>query len=229
MSYLVELANREARRLARRWPAVETADIQQEILLAALEQGLEAPEMPTEGIEGGTQTQVYLEDVQALRMKLRDAGASYCRRQERDRRRERAAVLGYDTSDEAFYGLGQLKMLCEAWFAHGITERPAIGRADSVSRTGDPAEGGTWMASLVDVERGLKALSEGYRWRLYERLYLMANLTDEEVAWQTGLSEGQVRGRTRTALQALQRELGGASPWNRGPTPKSMKEPVGTN
>lgn len=226
MSYLVELANREARRLARRWPALEAADIQQEILVAAVEQGLEAPEKPADGLEDPTLDQLYNEEVQALRFALRDAGALYCRRQERARRRERAALLGYEVEDEAFYSVGQLRELVSAWMQHGVTERPAITRADSVSRTGDPAEGGTWAASLADVERALRRVSEGYRIRLYERFYLMADLSDEEVAWHAGLTEGQVRGRIRTALQALQRELGGASPWNRGPTPKSLATPV---
>lgn len=222
---LMSLARTESRRLARRWPALEAADIQQEILVSAVEHDLSVPESPPEGSTDRLLDMVYSEALQALRYKLRDAGALYCRRVERDRRRERAALLGYDVTDEAFYGLTQLRSLCEAYFSHGVTERPEVTRADSVTRTGDPAEGGTWAASLVDVERGLIALSQRYRARLYERLFTYGHLTDEQVAWQSGLSEGQVRGRTRTALQALQRHLGGASPWQRGPTPKRAEAP----
>lgn len=224
----MDLALSEARRLARRWPAVEMPDIYQEILLWAVENGIDGSEIPADAPEDQIAADVRTDAIKALRYKLRDAGGQYCRQQERTRRREKAAASGYSVEDEAFYGLGQLRLLVEQYMTHGVTERPPVGRADSVRRTGDPAEGGTWMASLADVERGLKALPPNYRYRLWWRYAEHAEETDEEVAWQCGLTEGQVRGRVRTALQALQRELGGGNPWQRGPTPKPAGTPAAT-
>lgn len=218
---LLALAATEAAALARRWPHLERDDIQQEILLWALEHAESGSELSVEELGEDE----YRERRRALRWRLRDAGARYCRRQERDRRRERAAVLGYDVVDEAFYSLAQLRGLVEQYFAEGVTERPPLGRADSVTRTGDPAEGGTWTATLVDVERGLRAVRPAYLQRLWDRLGPAdAGLSDEEYGWRVGLTEHQVRGRLRTALRALQNALGGQNPWNRGPTPKSGTE-----
>lgn len=218
---LLELAAAEAGRLARRWPGVERDDIKQEILLWCVENGLDGSELPAGEPESDEEAEEHRQARRAVRLKLRDAGAAYCRRAERDRRRERAAVRGYDPADEAFYSLTQLRELAAQYFASGITERPAVGRDESVRRISDPAEGGTWLASLIDVERALKAVPEEYRWRLWDRLGRYPDITDEEYGWTRGLTEAQVRGRLRTALQALQRELGGQSPWNRGPTPRA--------
>lgn len=220
---LLELAASEAATLARRWPGVERDDIRQEILLWALE----AAESGSELAEDGLGDDEYQQRRKVLRFKLRDAGAQYCRRQERARRRERAAALGFDVDDEAFYGLVQLRLLVQAYFAEGITEHPPRGRADSVRRAGDPAEGGTWMASLLDVERGLRSIPLHYLERLWDRCGPdQAGLTDEEYGWQRGITEHQVRGRVRTALRALQIQLGGQNPWNRGPTPRGPERPA---
>jgi hypothetical protein len=219
---VLELASLEAGALHRRWPAVERDDIRQEILVWALER----PEMAAKALEAEDLGEDEGEARKALRLKLRDAGAQYCKKQERDRRRERAAALGYETTDEIFYGLPYLRELVEHLFAHGLAEKPPVGRADATKRIGDPAEGGTYLTSLLDVQRGLTLISSGYLHRLWDRLGVNAHLTDEEYGWLHGLSEAQVRGRLRVALRALQRALGGASPWNRGPTPKDQKRPV---
>lgn len=220
---LLALAATEAATLARKWPGLERDDVQQEILLWALESAETGSELSEEGLGEDE----YRERRKALRWRLRDAGAQYCRGQERDRRRERAAALGYDVVDEVFYSLAQLKGLVETYFATGITERPPVGRADSVTRTGDPAEGGSWLAGLVDVERGLRVIRVDYLERLWERLCpINAGRTDEEYGWGVGLTEHQVRGRLRTALRALQSTLGGQNPWNRGPAPKTPERPT---
>ena len=213
---ILELASLEAGALHRRWPAVERDDIRQEILLWVLER----PEIDAEASGLADLGEDEGDARKALRLKLRDAGAQYCKRYERDRRRERAAARGYETADEAFYGLAYLRELVEHLMAYGVAERPPVGRADATKRIGDPAEGGTYLASLLDVQRGLRLISHNYLQRLWDRLGDNAHLSDEEYGWLHGLTEGQVRGRVRVALRALQRELGGASPWNRGPTPK---------
>ena len=215
---IIELAATEATYLSRKWPAVERDDIRQEILLWVLER----PEIDAEASAVADLEDDQGEAVRALRMRLRDAGAAHCRRQERQRRRERAAALGYETHDEVFYSIGQLRELVEQVFAYGVTEKPPVGRADSVRRIGDPAEGGNWIVSLLDTQRALTMIPSHYLQRLWDRLGENPHLSDEEYGWLYGLTEAQVRGRVRTALTVLQRELGGASPWNRGPTPKHV-------
>lgn len=157
---------------------------------------------------------------------FRRAGARYARK-------EVAAMVGYRPEDEAFYSLGLLRVLVEALYADGLSERPPVGRSESVAKTNaDPAVGGNYLVSLLDVQRGIEHLPAKYRNRLKFRFTdkNLVGATDAEIARMVenlavapglrqriekhlGTSEDQIRSRIRTSLAKLQSKLGGASPY----------------
>lgn len=152
---------------------------------------------------------------------------------ERYARKEIAAMVGYRPEDEAYYSTGLLKVLVEQYYAEGLTERPPVGRAESVAKSsGDPATAGNYLISLLDVQRGLELLPAKYRNRLKFRFKDLGQVTDAEIARMAdnlavapgkrqriakhlGYSEDQIRGRVRIALRKLQSKLGGSSPYVR--------------
>lgn len=225
---LYGMATTVARGLAKRWRE-DFQDVRQEILLACLQDGMDTswvddPDLPEDD---------WKEMVSQTKRWMRYAGERYCRTQ-------KALREGYSTEDEAFYSLRRLEELLTWLLEVGIEAHPPVGRAESVSRpTGDPAEAGTHLASMLDVERALSRLEAMYRERLLVRFGPLANLSDDGIAalsqseirtltrWHPeklrmvlGSTGDQVRHRTNTALRALQRILGGESPWNRGPSPR---------
>ncbi|MEU8317125.1 hypothetical protein AB0C33_02040 [Nonomuraea sp. NPDC048881] len=224
---LYAMATSVARGLAKRWRE-DYEDIRQEILLAALKDDLDASWEDVEALEKDD----YKDLASKTRRWMKYAGERYCRR-------EKAARDGYDVSDEVFYSKARLEQLLEWLFAVGLEERPPIGRSESVSRsTGDPAEGGGHLASLLDVQRGLDQLHSIYIDRLKVRFGLLAGYSDDQIAamsqseirhvtgWHherlrqlLGDTGDQVRHRVDTALRRLQWALGGMNPWNRGPMP----------
>lgn len=207
LRYPLHMAKNVAYQLHRQYPMAERDDILQEISLFVLENELSLPDenLPDDEYNAATQ---------ALRKKLRKAGDRFCRL-------EKASSSGYEVEDEAFYSTSRLRELVETFYQNGLTEHPPVGRTESVRRTGDGSEAGTWLSSLIDVERGLSLLSDEYRHRLSDRYKTNAHMSDSDYGFTLGLTEDQVRGRTRSALRALQRHLGGSNPWNRGPTPRT--------
>ena len=206
----IHMAKNIAYQLHRQYPMAARDDILQEISLFCIEEKLTTPDESLEDDE-------YNAASQALRRKLRKAGDRFCRT-------EKAASSGYDVEDEAFYSIERLKELVETYYSDGLTEHPPIGRTESVRHTGDGSEAGTWLSSLIDVERGLSMLSGEYSHRLSDRYKTNAHMSDSDYGFTLGLTEDQVRGRTRSALRALQRHLGGSNPRNRGPTPHALAD-----
>lgn len=212
--------------LRRRWPTIDPDDIASEICLYVLS----TPKVHDEWLnyQEGSFDDIEAEKYAARRMRMiaRRAGARYCRR-------EIAHAVGYRPEDEAFYGLAQLGELVEHYYSQGITERPPIGRNESVTKAvSDPAAGGGWLVSLLDVERGLKMLPRKYRARLAFRYKdlgqystadiaaMAANLATakgkrERIEKHLGTTESMIRGRVRQALRKLQDRLGGPSPYVR--------------
>lgn len=205
MDELWGLCKNVAYTLHRRYPMVEREDIFQEVALYCMTDSESFPDSTLEKAE-------FLTELRSLRSRLRKAGDRYCRL-------EKAAKAGYEIEDECFYSLSRLKELVEIYYATGIEEHPPIGRDESVRRTSDGSEAGTWISSLLDIERGLSRLSDMNADRLRHRYDDHAHMDDSDYAFSQGLTVDQSRGRVRTSLKALQRELGGASPWNKGPAP----------
>lgn len=208
----------------RRWPGMDPDDIAQEICVYVLSTPsvLEEWHDYMEGSFDSSDQERHASN--RMRQIARRAGSRYCRR-------EIAEQTGYRPEDEAFYGVGQLRELVEHFYKVGITERPLTGRDESVTRTAsDPAAGGTWLVSLLDVESGLRRLPARHRNVLKFRYKDMGDYSSPELAKMLdnlavapgkrqrierllGTTDAQIRMRVRRALGKLQEKLGGPNPY----------------
>lgn len=205
----------------RRWPTMDVDDITQEIALYVLSN--EKVHAEWLGYLEGDFVDKDAERYASNRMRqiCRRAGARYCRR-------EVAAMTGYRPEDEAFYSVKQLGELVEHYYREGVTDQPLIGRADSASAGLVHSE--NYLASLLDVERGLRLLKAKYRNRLRFRhvdmgaystkdlVAMVGNLAvakgkRERIERILGTSENMIRGRVRQSLIKLQSKLGGPNPY----------------
>lgn len=216
------IAGTEAKRLSRKW-RIDSEDISQEILLYAIKRNFNDD---IEKLNDVDDDEEYSQEVRKIRSSLKWAGERYCRK-------EKASIEGYNPQDEAFYSLGYLEELLSVYYQVGVTEHAPVGVADSVRHTkSDGAEYGNYLATVMDLEKGLKNMSARLSERLYVRLALLGHLSDDKVAtlsqseaWTLtsmhpdtlrelmGATGDAVRHRTKTALAALQREMGGPSPY----------------
>lgn len=204
-AYLLETVPGIARRLHKRFPIVETGDIEQSIW----EWALERPQTATDALKPEGEGEPPGRGVRWLYAALSRAG-------ERAARRERAAILGYSPTDEAFYSVGALSDLLGHLFAAGLTEEPPRDRERPIGRVQTSgSQHGDWAVSLMDVRSAFAELPAGQRELLYTRLHEWADLTDGDAASRMGLTADQLRARVRWALTRMQRALGGASPWRR--------------
>lgn len=208
----------------RRWPTLDPDDIAQEICLYILSTPAVLDEWHDymEGSFDDADQERHASN--RMRQIARRAGARYCRR-------EIAQQVGYRPEDEAFYGIAQLRALVEHVYKVGITERPEVGREESVTKIqSDPAAGGNWLVSLLDVERGLGRLAARHRNVLKFRFADMGDYSSTELAAMLdnlavapgkrmrierllGTTDAQIRMRVRRALGKLQEKLGGPSPY----------------
>lgn len=194
---------------------VSREDLEQEMWLAAFthEQALEAHR------QNGNDA--------ALWAVLNRAVNSALQAEERQERVKKAMKAGYETRDEIFYSIGLLKRLLPVYLDMGVTEHPLVGREIMVGSPGvSKEESGDYLATIVDVDRGFKALSQGKQ-KLLRRYFSYpqgsGGMTHVEIAFEMGEPPTALGTRVHHALRALQRELGGQNPWNRGPTPKRGK------
>ena len=212
-----------ASKLGRKWRQ-DRDDIRQNLYVWILEKN-------TDVDLGDMAEEEGQEKYRRLRNTLWWAGENGCKR---EHRQQKALRDGYSPEDEYFYSVKQLESLLENYFATGIEEKSPVTSENPVRSGADPAEGGGYLASLIDVARGLESMSQEYRDRLSVRLGDLAGYSDGAVA---GLSQSEayrltgrhpdkiksllgetgdaVRHRTQTALRALQKILGGPSPWTR--------------
>lgn len=227
---LLSYARLIAGQVWNRYPSLDPEDITQEICLYVLTHDKVLAEWNDycEGDYVDEEAEKYASN--RIRLIFRRAG-------ERFARKEIAAIVGYKPEDEAFYGMGHLRLLVEHYYAQGITERPPVGRSESVTQTvSDPASGGGWLVSLLDVQRGVEMLPRKYRARLKFRFADLGEYNDADIARMVenlatakgkrdriakhlGHTEDQIRGRVRIALRKLQDKLGGSSPYQRDEQP----------
>lgn len=211
--------------LGRRYSLVDSGDIAQEIVLYVMTHESVLAEWGE--YCSGDYADKLDEKHAANRMHLicRRAGERYCRKETADR-------LGYKPEDEAFYSIPILKLLVEHYFTAGVTERGASDGDVGRQTRSDPATSGTWLVSLLDVERALGQIPRRYRHRLKLRYSDHAGKTVQELADITqnlanpkgmrdriekalGTTEDQIHGRLRIAFRFLQNRLGGSSPYGR--------------
>jgi DNA-directed RNA polymerase specialized sigma24 family protein len=120
---------------------------------------------------------------------------------------EKRQCLGYEAEDEAFYGLTQIAEILPSvmW----DEPEPPRSAGSEIRSTSDPAEGGNWLASWLDVKHALNVADLSAR----ERSTLLALYADGEsqASWadMLGVTAQAVQQTNTRALRKLQRVLGG--------------------
>ena len=135
---------------------------------------------------------------------------------ERYARKEKAARSGYQTGDEAYYERATLAQLLPFVIA-SVLDGTVLEQAQEMVKDGQPrgssspAEGGNLLAILLDIKKGyLKLDTEEQQlliWRYHESLTLSQMAAILECAVSTADR------RCINALRALQKNLGGETPW----------------
>lgn len=149
-------------------------------------------------------------------------------------RNERAEREGYVLEDDAFYSKRMLKgdgtnpgLLHYVWDRENWEKPPTRGEGAGRSK-GDPAEGGTWLAIMVDVDKALTAL-DVTDYNLL-RTHFKFGETYEEMTIGAVVSKTTVATRIDRAVAKMQEFLGGSKPREDQPEEEWEQEPeyVGT-
>jgi hypothetical protein len=216
---------RDARRqMARLWnegkanaetygPAFDLDDLKQEMWLEAVAR---------EGILSG---HLDAGNEDAISVVLKGAGRRVVTAEKREIRAKKAALAGYETYDEVFYTLGSLRRLLPMYLDNDkeIALKAPRGRELDVQvSNGGTVHHGDYMVTMIDLDRAFVALREPQRkilGRYFSYPQGSGGWTHNEISSAMGMKPNELSSRVHYALKALQRELGGQNPWNRGPTP----------
>ena len=173
-------------------------DVKQE----CLEWCLRRPDKLAEWLDETQSKDDYKQSVKKLGKTLSRHADKYCRKQ-------KALALGYELRDEFFYDTATLEeLLPHVWTA-------VIPTVDStgakVSGGSNPAEGGNYLASIVDVRRAIQKLDPSDATILHMKFF--ENHTLAHIAEELEVSQATAHRRVSSAIRSLQRNLGGVSPY----------------
>lgn len=201
----------------RRFPDVDAADFEQEMWAHAL---AHAPRFRRLFEEG---------KLDLIRLDLASAATKYGYDDERDRRARKAKEAGYSTTDEEFYGSGLLRLLLPVLIEAEFDPANAIERATQgtdaagvrIHSADSDHAAENYMVMLIDVCDAYRKLNT-YQQRLLRDWYGMDQSDTDNGRWERsskassmGLTVNALQLRVKRAVEALQRELGGKSPWIR--------------
>jgi hypothetical protein len=196
---------RVAARVHRTHPLVPAEDLEQALWLHAIAHAEKLQGLMGEGQDG------------AVWGELKRAGGKVVKEDDRYRRACKAAAAGYDVDDEHFYSLGMLRNLLVVYYETGLDTPPQSGLSVTGRKGNGTAE--DYYVIMIDIDRGLGKLNT-YQRGLIERWFGLPQGDDEEGRWvrqaeasTMGLTLEAFRKRVDRALRALQRKLGGTSPW----------------
>lgn len=183
---------------------VERDDVRQECMQWALQR---VEYINTQLAETDTETRRHNE--QKIAWQMSRAAERYCRK-------EKAAKLGYQLGDEAFYQtavLGQLLPFVIASVIDGtvLEQAQEMIRDGQPKGTSSPAEGGNLLSMLLDIKRCYLKLDEEHQRILVLRYH--ENLTLEQIGAILGCHFTTADRRCTRALRALNLKLGGPSPY----------------
>jgi DNA-directed RNA polymerase specialized sigma24 family protein len=135
---------------------------------------------------------------------------------ERYARKEKATRSGYQTNDEAYYERATLAQLLPFVIA-SVIDGTVLEQAQDMVKDGQPrgssspAEGGNLLAILLDIKKGYVKLDADEQqlltWRHHE------SLTLAQIAGLLECAVSTADRRCINALRALQKQLGGETPW----------------
>ena len=183
---------------------VEREDVKQECMQWAMQR---VDYINSQLSEPDTETRRHNE--QKIAWQMSRAAERYCRK-------EKSVKSGYQLGDEAFYQTAILGQLLPFVIA-SVLDGTVLEQAQEMIRDGQPkgssspAEGGNLLAMLLDIKRGYLKLSEEHQRILVLRYH--ENLTLEQVGSILECHFTTADRRCSRALQALNKELGGPSPY----------------
>lgn len=123
-------------------------------------------------------------------------------------RKDRRAALGFDETDEHFYGRKQVEQnLPLVWHSEVLA---AVGSTDEIRAKSDPSHGGDSRAHAIDVRRAYRSvIQDESPWDRALFAVYGAGLTQQEAADQLGTTQQTVSRRLSAALDALTEFLNG--------------------
>jgi len=143
---------------------------------------------------------------------VKQLGKTLTRQADKYCRRQKAQKLGYEIRDEHFYDpLTLSEILPYAW---GTVVETKQQDGERVSGSGNPAEGGNYVAQIIDIRRGLSQIDEMDRDVL--ELKYEQHLTFAEIAVQLEISDTTAHRKVDGALRRLNNKLGGTNPFKKG-------------
>lgn len=157
-------------------------------------------------------------DLGKLRFRLREFAYKLINEDDRYRRTIKAANAGYRPYDEQFYNLRVLKVLIPYYLDGGVISRPPRGREQPKVSGGSGSS--DYFAMMLDLDAAWYKVKHYHRdilRRYYEFPQGSGGFTHLEISGRLGIPPDALRMRRDRALRALMRQLGGKTPWKRGP------------
>lgn len=128
---------------------------------------------------------------------------------------EKAAREGYDPDDEYFYAMAMLDLVLPALWDDDLRQSgPSREDGDNTRVSGkkDPAEGSSWPAMVVDVEKAWGDADLDHRQQTMLRLKYRDGATYADIGRAMGVSQSTAHEHVKRALRKIQRQLGGSKP-----------------
>lgn len=125
-------------------------------------------------------------------------------------RKEKAARGGYQPEDELFVSDAVINVVLPCVLKGDPT--PPVREGERVADTSDPAEGGNWLATFMDVQRAWEAADLTGQQRDLLVSYYRDGLTQKDVADILKISQPTVTKRLKRARAKLIDQLGGREP-----------------
>jgi DNA-directed RNA polymerase specialized sigma24 family protein len=177
----------------------EVDDVKQELL----EWSLRRADKIQEWLSPDLPRQEYKLGVKRLAKTFNRMADRYCRK-------EKAKKLGYSIHDEAFYSPALVEQLLPFAFNNNIETKDP--NSEFVSNGGgDPATGGSFLASMYDIRIALRKLTiESYE---MVRMRYEDNITLADMVTYFNQSDSTISRKINMAVKQMSKELGGESPW----------------
>jgi hypothetical protein len=129
-------------------------------------------------------------------------------------RKERAASIGYDQSDEAFYARTLVEAALPAIWDDSLMDHPPVEdmASDGPKRRSDGSETSNWLVTVLDVRRAWQNAEMDLNWRLALSYRYGDGMKLYQIADALEVSDTSASNYIERGLNALIRELGGKPP-----------------
>ena len=128
-------------------------------------------------------------------------------------RREKAARIGYNVADEAFYNVATVEAaLPSVWDVRLMERPPAVDMGDFQKQKSDPSTSGTWLAVCVDVRSAWYKSSMNDDWKEALTFKHRDGYRNFQVAELMGVVDSTVHAYVLKGTRSLINALGGSPP-----------------